>query len=63
MQLGSIAYLPAGNSLCLSNLVASYYPVTSIVWKEQEAGFPQVKCYEAFPKGEHGEFSLFDTPS
>lgn len=56
MQLGSIAYLPAGNSLRLSNLVASDCPVISIVWKEQEAGFPQTECYEAFPKRDHGEF-------
>lgn len=40
MQLGSIAYLPAGNSLRLSNLFASNCPVISIVWKEQEGRLP-----------------------
>lgn len=54
MQLGSMAYQPDGKSLCLSNLVAKKCPVISTVWKEQEAGFPQNKSYETFPKREHG---------
>lgn len=60
MQLGRVAYLPAGNSLHLSNLVASNCPVISTVWKEQEAGFPQTECHETFPK--KGEYGAFLTP-
>jgi len=40
MQLGSVAYLPAGKSLRLSNLVANSCPVIPTVWKEQEAMLP-----------------------
>lgn len=54
MQIDSTAYLPAGNSLHLSDLVASNRPVISIVWKKQEAGFPETECQETFPKGENG---------
>lgn len=54
MQIHSTAYLPAGNSLCLSDLVASNSPIISIVWKKQEAGFPETECYETFPKGKNG---------
>lgn len=53
MQIDSTAYLPAGNSLRLSGLVASNSPVTSIVWKKQEAGFSETEYYEIFPKGEN----------
>lgn len=54
MQIDSTAHLPAGNSLHLSDLVASNSPCIAMVWKKKEAGFPENKCYEIFPKRENG---------